>query len=520
MPYNSKIHIKNNALEATTAKTVNTKRLVFTLISVVIISFLTFLLESSLNRFEIEQKAQLFGAVDPTTQASLLVSYNENEEELAQYSPNRNQLPTYIATASDLTFQALGDTFFIAEQGTEFRTLIFKKDKLHLQFMAGQFVLDNRLGQFPITIQTNNILLKPFEKGVFYFDKEGGQTIIESITGQAVLGVYDGNGDLTDKLVLPKGNRLTFTERLLEDSIQIELSSRTPEIYAENQIDLDQQLAGEDFLTIRYKSQNINPTETSTFLSRMTRAITLNPEKRDFLNLYPFAEELIEAKNKLLAGETPAARVNLAEAKQVFDDQTRKSPLSLAAYKEKITNIFDEYVGLSVENRLNPIKTYIIDNHLNIIEQEAHLLSILSYIEDASIHFSLDEVTKGEETIRKTLQIAGLWPASASTNTLDNKEYIIDLLDNLARKYTEANFKELYELREQLVTDLEDSATIRRIVEINVEHLQRLESYFRSNSADLDKLQESSIILLNRLSRVDQLRFEDFINDLNIEVLN
>ncbi len=474
----------------------SSKRKIFLVVSATIILLLTFILEGNLNRFELEQRDKLFGNLSG---GELLVKYDEG----ADYTPldeNVFKLPTYIKSAEGGTFHAFGNTYFSLSEGTELRTLIFRKNRIHLQLLKGQVIFDSRLGHFPATIQTGDALISPFQKGVFQVKP----TEVKAFSGQALVGVYEDD-KLSKKILVAKGEKLQL-ETLTKTDISI--AEFTP-------IEIDQLIAGRRIFDLTIKGQRVIPSNSQSFVAGLTKTLTFNDNKKNFISFYPYAQKLLEAQAAFLAGENGKGGTALIQAAQVFDEQTAANPAALKEYTKKINEYAYDLIGLSSRDQLNPIKTYIIENHLVSLEPELKLPALLSYIEDADNQFDRGKAVIGENILSQALKLTRSWGDDA---TSEQALFVSQTLDNLLERQSEANFETTYQIRIELAAKM-NSDHQAEYSEANIAHVKRLQKYSEDKALASEKIKDSTILLVNSLSRIERLQFDDFVETLNIEAL-
>lgn len=485
------------------------KMLLFSVILLTMLG-LSFFIEIQVNKFQVDPAVKIISSQGKEDKLGVSYSPNADGSELVKFSANSNSLPTYFRANDNLTMTAFEDAFITMSQGTELRTLIFTKKKLHLQLIKGEAILDNRLSQNPVTIQVDNVMIKPYQKGVFYISKNE-TTTLQSVYGQAQIGVYSKQGKLLSTTLLPRSNSYTFTK---EASSQIKPSPEPnqPAFYlasAEQNIlaDIQAKLDAKQLLHLQYKNRNIDPSDSSNFMPNLTQALTINSKKRNYLKLYSFAEQLKFAEASLLAGDISQGAIGIAEAKRTFSDQTSSSPSSLDTFKQFLQEIYSYYIALTPEQDLNSLKVYITDNHLNLLDSKYAKLAILSYIEDLFVDYARGRDTEAEVILDKITQLI-------SKVNLDEDDSInlIAMIDNILIQHPKSNNASTYKLRSSLGDSLESKEDYQ---DSSAAHLQRLQTYFDTQAIANQDIQESVAILINQVSTFDRLQYEDFFDEVS-----
>lgn len=467
------------------------QKIIFTLITILALT-LTITLESKLNKFEFEKAQSLFGSVN---QSEILVKY-KIDEDFTEYNADKNKLPLYIGASEEATFHAFEDAFLTLSENTELKTLTFNNNKLHLLLQTGEVTLDTRLSNKPVSVQVNNILVKPFQRGVIQISKIDGVITVASIKSQAKITQFNENGDQSEEYILPRAKQISFQG-------QLSASKWNPSklLYqAHDIVDLDSKIN----FTLKYKGESVLPDDTKGFLASITKSLTLNDNKREFLSLYPFIQNLNQAKTSLLKEDIAASKVDLANAKVTFDEETIKNASAINSYQSKITEISEKLVGLNADNRLNPIKAHIINNYLKLVDTNLYLNFALSFLEDSAIYFNNDKTVEAEIALKQAKTLIEMTPSLDDETKLD----LSTIVENLLIEYPEANFTQTYELLFSL------TETTDYISQIN-----RLKDYYEQNSLSIDKIKQSLTVLISKLDAADQRQFDDFLEELNIEGL-
>lgn len=493
-------------MEPTTQNKVNFKKILLTAAILLFTIGLTFLVESSVNKFHVPENTKILKVTDNEDNLGVSFSPNADGTDLVKFSTNPDQLPTYFKANSDLTLTAFEDSYITMAEGTEFRTLIFTKKKLHLQLIKGEAILDNRLSHNPVTIQVDKVMVKPYEKGIIYLNK-GNQTKLQSLQGQALVGVYSNKGNLTETVLLPRSTEITVS-----DPKDLRPISSNPSFYlvaqnADILPDIEQEIQAKELLNLTYKRRNIDPSDSNNFLPGLTQALTFNSKKRNYLKLYSFAEQLKFAEASLLASNLSQSAISISEAKRTYQDQTASSPNSLETFAEFLEKTYSYYLGLNPNQDLNSIKVYLSDNHLNLFDQEHLKSAILSYLEDTFVYYEKGRTSEAETTLDKTAQLI----EKANLNTEDTN-YIMQILDNILIQHPRANIVQAYLLRNALAENLQDT---KQFETVSTEHLARLKTYFENQEIANNDIQESVAILINQVSSFEKLQYEDFFDEVS-----
>lgn len=475
-----------------------------------VVLVLTFFLETTVNKFQVDPAIKILQVEG--NEDNLGVSFNPNADgtDLVKFSTNPDQIPTYFKANTDLTLTAFEDSFITMAKGTEFRTLIFTKKKLHLQLIKGEVILDNRLSQNPVTIQVDNVMIKPYQKGRFYLSKEDSTTL-QALQGQALLGIYSSKGKLQQSLLLPRSTAFNF-ESLATTKTKPNPKAANPNFYlvaqnADILPDIEAKLESKELLNLEYKNRNIDPSNSTNFLPGFTQALTFNNKKRNYLKLYSFAEQLKFAEASLLASNSTQGALGLTEAKRTFQDQTASSPNSLETFKNFLEKTYSYYLALTPEQDLNNIKVYITDNHLNLFDPKYIKLAILSYFEDVFVDYSRGRTSEAESTLDKIAQLIN----QANLDSTDTA-YLLTSLDNILVQHPRSNVAQSYNLRTELAENLEDSDEFEKV---SAEHLSRLQTYFEQQEVANSDIQESVAILINQVSAFEKLQYEDFFDEVS-----
>jgi hypothetical protein len=484
--------------------------------SSVIVLTMTFMIELNLNEYQVEAQKHMFALVNQGEGNGLFINYdNDKTDELRPYNKQEINLPRYIKAESDLTFKVYGDTYITLSKGSDVRVIIFNKNRIHLSLIEGELILDNRLSSKPSSIQVANTLLKPYQRGVYRAKKYNTKVELESIEGQSLIGIYKDT-QLESKRILPKRNILEFDSALEDVDFKL-ASSKASSLsrYADNDLllNIDDEIQHMGLFTSKYKGKQVQPEKSRSFASGIIKSLTFNNKKREYLSLYPYQQNILVALESLKAGAMSQASILIDDANNLLANEVAKNPRSINSFKLQVNRDYEALVGLSAYNKLNALKENIEDNYYPYIESEFYLDHLLSLLNDSYILFEKKLNTKAEQKIQKIDII------TKAPMTDEDKRFVIKILDNLAAKHPEANFEDTYKLRHDLFDSISTkSSSFKDEYRVATErHLNRLKEYSDEKSISVGKIKRSALVLINSLDSIYQLKYEDFINELNIQ---
>lgn len=477
---------------------------------------LTALIESNLNSFQVEKQKQMFGLVSQAEGDGLFVNYNNDKtEELRAYDSQEVDLPRFMKAESDLMFHVYENTYITLSEGADVRVIIFNKNRIHLSLIEGELILDNRLSAVPSSVQVKNTLLKPYERGVFRIKADAEKIELASIEGQSLIGIYEQR-ELTSKHLLSRNTELKFEEKLTAETF-------TPSIvttsgltrYAENKLllDADKKIETMDLFSSKYKGKQVAPEKNRGVATKVTKSLTFNNKKKQFLSLYPYQQNLLRSAALLSKGAVTEANVLITDANAALTKELAKNPSSINSFKLQLSKDYEAIAGLSSINKLNPLKENIENEYQTYIKEEFYLENTLSLLNDAFILFKDDLNVSAEEKIQS------LSKNLSQALSDEDRQFIIDIIDNLVSQNPEANFKAPYALRQSLFDSVKNKAKAFEVKyrEQTDSHIDRLKTYSSKKQISTGKIKESALVLIDSLDTTHQLKHEDFIDDLNIQ---
>jgi len=512
-------------------QTVNLKKIALNILLYIVVVIISFTIEfSSQTNLVSDIQASVFQLSNPAQSQNLAVSYDENAnpDNLQKFTTNKGVFPTYFKASDDLQIEIFGDTFLSLAKDTELRTLIFTKDKLHLQLVKGAAILDTRQSRKRISIQTNNILLKPYLRGIYVLDKTTELTQLYADTGQALLGVYSKNGNLKDKILLPKKNLLAINEQLDLETYELTTQVEPLEFYKQVEKtnllqNLDSYLQKHKAFVLTNKGLKLSPSKSQSFLAGLSSKISFNPQKRNFNTLYNFVKELNSAQNEYLNDQVSQGNIALQQAFQNYNYQIQTNPLQISAYTGFINKVYLEYIGLNPKDKLLPIKVDLIEQYSSILNEklkEKYLQeAILSYLEDLYYYYQNNSVALAEETGENLIKVEKSWTALQSQAKDEDLIYLIKVIDNILFTFPKSNNKITYQLRTQIYQKIEISDYKFEYQGVNSRHLKFLQENFEAKTMPNSYVKESLEILTPNLSEFTQLQYEEFFNQVDTKSL-
>jgi len=487
-----------------------------------IITSLSFFWELHIQSpFVSEIQASVLSLVDSSQSQNLAVSYKLSADgsDLKSFDSTSLDFPTYLKIEKDLSLRIYKDTYLIASAGTELRTLIFTKDKLHLHLITGNVVLDTRQSKKNILIQTNNVLLKPFLHGVFVLEKKPENTNIYSQVGQAILGVYSERGNLKDKILLAKKKSVSFNQQFDLDSDIAESQFQPLDFYKESQKkklirELDTDIFNKQALSLKYKDRVINPQKSKGLFSDLTKVLVINSTKRDFLSLYPFIQSLASAQSSYLSNEVEEGNLSLKQASQEYNYATKNSLQSISSFNRYIGQLYPLFLNLTPSDRLLPIKSFLIDTYSLALEdnirESYQQKAVFSYLEDIYYYYQNDSIAFAQDTSERLQNLLNIWTPS-DDETLN---FVIQITDNILLDFPKSNNLATYNLRETFYKELSNDQFTKKYRLQNAKHLSYLQTYFEDKTIPSSYVKESIEILRLNLSDFNKQKYSVFFNEV------
>jgi hypothetical protein len=482
------------------------KEVLYCLFTLIVVS-LSLLVEASGNQQSvIGLKANSF-EVNQSAAPNLQIQYEFNKP-FQFYNPKNLRAPKVLKTNNQkASFKVLNASYIGLDANTELRTLVYKKNRFHAELINGSIIIDNQAESNLISFQVSNLLFNPYKNGIFAATFIDNQLTLQTLSGNLEVGVYDQEGKLKKRILLPKYSQVTAFDALpVEGEIEVKKPVSENELYKallDSKLlpTLIAQIEKSNIFKLNYKGNEVLPENKLGFKAFLSN-LSFNQNRKNYYDLYPFYLELNNIYQK--SKTNPISETQLQNLNRIYIQQTVNNPTSADTFKANLNSGAPYLLSISPLEQLYPLKTKLV----TIFDLGTPEQKTLTYLEDLYYLYSQDE----QEVL--ILQIIENLNKEIGKLTTEQAKNIIDVIDNLVEISLNANQAEIYDIRNSLFQKL-DSPLDRTLFRTKtIQHLARLKTIYASSQLPVREIKLATESLVKSLDPQNQIEYQDFILEL------
>jgi hypothetical protein len=479
------------------------KKILLSALFAVFVLLVSIAIEASFTDFKLVQsKVSLFDTYSQSK--GLQVRYDFNQQ-FSSFDINNNKAPKFLKTNDkSTTLKFLNSAYLSMAPMTELRTLVFTKNKYHAELQSGTIVLNNLTEKNPITIQVSNILIQPNLNSVSLISYLDGNLIVEVLSGNSIVAVYDEQGTQVRKLNLANSNRISaFDSFAVEGDIIIEKPIDPNPYYlelVESKLmpSATEQIAVSEVFNLTYKGRNVTPKNKSIF-TNLSASLSFNQNLKNYNSMYPFFAEI----NQLVPGAVNLDSKQVNKLIQTYLELSKENPDAVKPFKEIIEQKGLFILALSPESSLYPLK----EKFTSIFELGTNFQIVAANLEDLYLLYIDDNYLAIDKVLTE------LEPLIPKLSNSEAKNALV-IVDNILEITPKANTEELFQFRNLFLEKL-NSPLDRTVYRIKtIQHLERLKSLADTNSITNSQIKRSVEILVKTLDLQSQTEYQEFLNNL------
>lgn len=480
------------------------KNLAFAFFSAVVLAGVLFIEVRAASNVILPEVQGNFNVLE-SSKETVWLTYDFNQEPTLLQ--NNFAAPKIIQTKQDpATVRVLESSFIALGANTQLNTLVFTRDRYHAVLMDGELILNNLTENRQVSIQVGNTLLSPYPRGVYYLSKKDNNLEIHILKGNADIGVYSGNGNLSRQILLSRYNKISaFDAFPAEGDLEVEKPIIENRFFSEiNELNLlpsiHQLIQTQNIFALTYKEQLVEPTTKSRLSSQLTN-LSFNQQRRDFYSIANFYSELNSIINS-----AATQRVNgdqIPKLRAIYNTEIANNPSALNFFRSTLEEKYPFILAIRPNDNLFELKLYLQSLMRNIPPSEI----LISSLEDLYLLFPEGRTA----TIARTFEnLRELVPAIGR----EDARKIISILDNLAETTVTANTRDLFEVRNLLSEKLSTTIERSQFRSKSRQHITRLQVIYRLNQLPTSTLRGATEALLLSLDSASQIEYQNFLLQL------